>query len=74
MSESKSNTSVFNKIPKLVIHQPVFYPALITIILSVVLALIFTDQAQSSFENVQNIVSEKGGWIYTLSVNAFIVF
>ncbi len=58
MSESKSNTSVFNKIPKLVIHKPVFYTALITIILSVVLALIFTDQAQSSFENVQNIVSE----------------
>lgn len=74
MSENKSSNSFLSKIPKLVIHKPVFYPALITIVLSVVLALIFSDQAQRSLENVQNIVSQKGGWIYTLSVNAFIIF
>ena len=74
MSENKSSNSFLSKIPKLVIHKPVFYPALITIVLSVVFALIFSEQSQRSLENVQNIVSQKGGWIYTLSVNAFIIF
>lgn len=74
MSENKSSNSLLSKIPKLVIHKPVFYPALITIVLSVVLALIFSDQAQRSLESLQNIVSQKGGWVYTLSVNAFIIF
>lgn len=74
MSENTSNNSLLSRFPKLVVHKPVFYPALFTIILSVVLALIFSDQAQKSLENVQNIVSEKGGWVYTISVNAFIVF
>jgi len=59
---------------RLIVHNPVFYPSLIIIILSVVLAVIFNEQAQKSFENAQNIVSQKTGWIYTIAVNTFIVF
>lgn len=59
---------------KLIVYKPVFYPALLIIVLSVVLAIFFSDQASASFENVQSFVSKKGGWIYTLSVNAFIGF
>ena len=58
----------------LIVHKPVFYPSLIIVILSVVLALVFREQAQSSLENAQKIVSDKSGWIYTIAVNTFIVF
>lgn len=58
----------------LIVHKPVFYPSIIIIVLSVVLALIFSEQAQISFENAQNIVSQKAGWIYTIAVNVFIIF
>src|SRR5690606_8885364 len=39
-----------------------------------VLAVIFNEQAQTSFENAQNIVSQKAGWVYTIAVNVFIIF
>ncbi len=39
-----------------------------------ILALIFGDSLLEKFEKVQAIVSSKGGWVYTLSVNAFILF
>ncbi|MDH5825540.1 BCCT family transporter [Sphingobacterium faecium] len=68
-----------NKLPSsnrfgLVIHKPVFIPTLIIVVVSVVLALLFHKESQLIFQQVQDVVSEKGGWIYTLSVNAFIVF
>lgn len=74
MSKYSENPSPKKKFLGLIVHKPVFYPSLIIIILSVVLALLFSEQAQRSFENAQNIVSEKAGWIYTISVNAFIIF
>jgi len=58
----------------LIVHNPVFYPSLIIVVLSVILALVFSEQAQSSLENAQKIVSDKTGWIYTIAVNTFIVF
>src|SRR5690606_12612065 len=72
---SKDSTSPSEKKPfRLIVHNPVFYPSLIIIILSVVLAVIFNEQSQIIFENAQNIVSEKGGWVYTIAVNTFIIF
>lgn len=56
------------------INAPVFFPTLIIIVASVILALIFGDSLLEKFEKVQAIVSSKGGWVYTLSVNAFILF
>lgn len=58
----------------LIIYKPVFIPALLIIGLCVILALIFSQEAQLLLDNIQTIVSEKGGWVYTISVNAFIVF
>ncbi len=74
MPKTSLNASEKKNFLGLIVHGPVFYPALIIVIMSVVLALIFTEQAQSSLENLQKIVSEKGGWIYTISVNIFILF
>ena len=58
----------------LIVNKKVFYPSLLIVVVSVILAMLFSGQAQSSFENAQRIVAEKGGWIYTISVNAFIIF
>ena len=78
LSEIKKRMST-NKTPRikktgLVVHKPVFIPTLIIIIVSVTLALLFHEQSEATFNRMQNFVSEKGGWIYTLSVNAFIIF
>ncbi|MEJ5963344.1 BCCT family transporter [Pedobacter immunditicola] len=74
MSKHSLNPSGNKLFPRLIVHKPVFYPSLIIIILSVVFALLFSEQAQTSLENAQKIVSEKTGWIYTIAVNTFIVF
>lgn len=72
---SKHSPNQSDKKPfRLIVHNPVFYPSLIIIVLSVVLAVIFNEQAQTSFENAQNIVSQKAGWVYTIAVNTFIIF
>lgn len=73
MSKQSLNPSE-KKSFRLIVHNPVFYPSLIIIILSVVLAVIFNEQAQASFEHAQNVVSQKTGWIYTIAVNTFIIF
>lgn len=62
------------KIGFLRINPPVFFSALIIIVASVTLALIFGDTLLERFNKTQSWVSSKGGWIYTLSVNAFILF
>ena len=73
MSKQSSNPSG-KKSFRLIVHNPVFYPSLIIIALSVILAVIFNEQAEASFENAQNIVSQKAGWVYTIAVNTFIIF
>lgn len=58
----------------LVVNKTVFLAAIAVIILSVSFTLIFKDQANYYFAVAQSYVSTHGGWIYTLSVNLFIVF
>lgn len=74
MSENSRNASQPKTFSKLIVHKPVFFPALILIAVSVVLALLFSQQAEQFLGQAQSLVSEKGGWVYTLSVNAFILF
>lgn len=58
----------------LVVNKTVFFSALAVIILSIGFTLIFEEQAEQYFGAAQAYVSNHGGWIYTLSVNLFIVF
>jgi len=67
----KDNTSKFLG---LVVNKTVFFTAIAVIILSVGFTLVFQEQADHYFGIAQSYVSEHGGWIYTLSVNLFIVF
>jgi len=57
----------------MVVNKTVFFVAITVIILSVVLTLLFREQADYYFEIAQSFVSDKGGWVYTLSVNIFII-
>lgn len=74
MTEKLQDTSNKKPFLGLIVNNKVFYPSLFIVVISVVLAMLFSGQAQSSFENAQRIVAEKGGLVYTISVNAFIIF
>jgi len=58
----------------LVINKTVFFSAITVMFLIVGFTLIFEDEADLYFGAAQTYVSAHGGWIYTLSVNLFIVF
>ena len=74
MTEKLQDTNNKKPFLGLIVNKKVFYPSLFIVVISVILAMLFSGQAQSSFENAQRIVAEKGGWVYTISVNAFIIF
>ncbi|MEC4115203.1 BCCT family transporter [Myroides pelagicus] len=72
---SKENTEIkHHKILGLTVNGPVFIPTVIILFSTIILALIFNEQAELYLGQLQSIVSEKGGWVYTISVNFFIVF
>lgn len=71
---AKKTSSTPQKTSRFVVHKPVFIPTLIIIVVSVTLALLFHKESEVVFARMQDFVSEKGGWIYTLSVNSFILF
>ncbi|WP_072348684.1 BCCT family transporter [Flavobacteriaceae bacterium A100] len=58
----------------LVVNKTVFFAAIAAVVFSVGFTLIFQEQADYYFGIAQTAVSAHGGWIYTLSVNLFIVF
>lgn len=68
---SKDPTS---RIMGMVVNKTVFFAAITVIILSITLTLIFRVQADYYFAIAQSFVSDKGGWVYTLAVNIFIIF
>lgn len=71
---AKKTSSTPQKTSRFVVHKPVFIPTLIIIVVSVTLALLFHKESEIAFSRMQDFVSDKGGWIYTLSVNSFILF
>lgn len=58
----------------LVVNKTVFLSAISVIIFSIGFTLIFEQEADYCFGMAQTFVSAHGGWIYTLTVNLFIVF
>lgn len=67
----KQNTDSFYGLQ---INKPVFFTAFGIIIISVILTLIFREEADYYFAIAQTQAAGHGGWIYTLSVNIFIIF
>lgn len=56
------------------IHKPVFWPAIALITIMIVTTLLLGDQAEELFTNIQNAVTDNGGWFFVIAVNVFIVF
>lgn len=67
----KESTSTFLG---LIINKTVFFSAIAVVICSIGFTLIFEEEADYYFGIAQTFVSAHGGWIYTLTVNLFIVF
>ncbi|MDZ7660315.1 BCCT family transporter [Fodinibius sp.] len=55
------------------VHKPVFWPSVILILTMITTTLVMGEQAQTVFEAVQSYISNNMGWLFILSVNAFLV-
>lgn len=67
---SDERTSIFG----LELNGPVFFTSTFIIIASIVLTLVFQEQAESYFDKIQNFVANKAGWFFILSVNVYLIF
>ena len=56
------------------INGPVFFTSAIFIIISITLTLIYQEQAEKYFNEVQNFISNTVGWFFVLCVNIFLIF
>lgn len=67
---SDERTSIFG----LELNGPVFFTSAFIIIVSIVLTLIFREQAEAYFDKIQNFVADNAGWFFILSVNVYLIF
>ncbi|WP_081209364.1 BCCT family transporter [Salegentibacter sediminis] len=67
---SDERTSIFG----LELNGPVFFTSTFIIIASIVLTLVFQEQAESYFDKIQDFVANKAGWFFILSVNVYLIF
>ncbi|MGY5851362.1 BCCT family transporter [Salegentibacter sp. F14] len=67
---SDERTSIFG----LELNGPVFFTSTFIIIASIVLTLVFQEQAESYFDRIQNFVANNAGWFFILSVNVYLIF
>jgi choline/glycine/proline betaine transport protein len=56
------------------INGPVFFTSSIFIIVSITLTLIFREQAETYFNEIQDFISNTVGWFFVLCVNIFLIF
>ncbi|UZH54581.1 BCCT family transporter [Salinimicrobium tongyeongense] len=56
------------------VNGPVFFTSSFFIIVSITLTLIFQEQAENYFNEIQNFISNTVGWFFVLCVNIFLIF
>ncbi|TVP53877.1 MAG: BCCT family transporter [Mongoliibacter sp.] len=56
------------------IHKPVFWPAIALIVLFISITLIVGEPMESFFAGFKDWVTDKTGWIFIVTVNAFLIF
>lgn len=56
------------------VNGPVFFTSSIIIIISIILTLIYRESAETYFGEVQDYISNTGGWFFVLSVNIYLFF
>ncbi|MFC7000089.1 BCCT family transporter [Rufibacter roseus] len=56
------------------VNGPVFWSSIIILIISIALVLIFREDAEAFFSEIQSSVTSSMGWLFILSVNIFVGF
>lgn len=56
------------------VNGPVFFTSTTIIIISIALTLIFREQAEAYFVEIQDFISNTVGWFFVLCVNIFLIF
>lgn len=70
ITRSDEKESIFG----LQVNGPVFFISATAIILIITFTLIFNEQAESFFKDLQNNTSDNFGWLYTTAINFFLFF
>ena len=74
MAEKVTRSDEKKSIFGLEVNGPVFFTSSIFIIISIALTLIFKEQAETFFTELQNTVAEGADWFFILAINIFFVF
>lgn len=74
MAKKIKRSQVSKKVWGLQVNPPVFFIATAVIIFSVALTLIFHEQAEGFFINLQEIVASNADWFFIICLNIFIIF
>lgn len=56
------------------VNGPVFFISLIFIVLSITLTLIFRQEAETAFQNIQKAVADNTDWFFILAINSILFF
>ncbi|GGZ22064.1 hypothetical protein GCM10007049_13560 [Echinicola pacifica] len=56
------------------VHAPVFWPASILIVIFIAITLVVGEPMEQIFTKIQFFITDKTGWLFILSINAFIIF
>ncbi|MFI8380281.1 BCCT family transporter [Leeuwenhoekiella sp. NPDC079379] len=70
ITRSDEKKSIFG----LEVNGPVFFTSAIFIIISITLTIVFEEQAQKIFGDIQHAVAEKADWFFILTINLFLIF
>ena len=70
ITRSDEKESIFG----LKVNGPVFFTSVIAIVLTITLTLVFNEQAEQFFSQLQNDVSNNFGWLYIAAINFFLFF
>ena len=74
MAEKVTRSDEKKSIFGLDVNGPVFFTSSIFIIISIALTLIFKEQAETFFADLQDAVAENADWFFILAINIFFVF
>ncbi|WP_187262472.1 BCCT family transporter [Pontibacter beigongshangensis] len=56
------------------VNGPVFWSSILFLVVSISLTLLFQEEAEGAFTGMQAFVAAKAGWLFTVSVNIFLIF
>lgn len=74
MAEKVTRSDEKKSIFGLEVNGPVFFTSSIFIIISIALTLIFKEESETFFADLQTAVAENADWFFILAINLFLIF